>query len=85
MNHEEPELELDHEWMDELRCLTRDEIVDVVEHAGGLDFGHGAQRSKRKLLEEASMLEGELRQALKSAVLDKQRVSASTVRLEIRI
>lgn len=56
-----------------MKCLTRGQILEVVENAGGHDFGYEAQRTREGLLEEASGLEGELRRALEAAVLEKER------------
>lgn len=78
-NIAEPEAELDHDWIDKLRCLTREQITEAVGKAGAHHFETGALRSKDILLEEASKLEGELRQALESAVMEKQQLSVSCV------
>lgn len=54
--------------------------MEAVHDAGGHEFSYEAHRGKNKLLEEASLLDGELRRALELAVLEKRRVSNVTVR-----
>lgn len=70
---------VDEEWKARLDCLTHEEIAEAVNSVGGHEFSYGARRAKGKLLEEASRLEGELRLALQSAVLEKEHIANMTV------
>lgn len=66
---------VDEEWKARLDYLTHEQIMEAASMVGGHEFSYGARRAKDRLLEEASKLGGEVRLALESAVLEKERIA----------
>lgn len=78
-------VEIDEEWKAKLDSLSREQIMDALDTVASHDFTYGARRTKDKLVEEASRLEGELRQALEAAVLEKERITTLRVSLVMQL